>query len=99
MAGKIENGASRKEGPQLGSAAAQHHVEPRLDRAGIDQSSVCRDSAPIGPGIVDHRDADAKKLSISELNLILELLPSNRRNLRRDECLRSIDQHPRRFTI
>ena len=57
------------------------------------------DGRAIRTGIVHHRDAHTAKLAIGQLNLILELLAPHWWNLRRDERLRTINQHPGQLAI
>ena len=77
---------------QRGQRSAQHHVEARLQTAGIDQPLVGLDRSTVRPRIVDHRQAESSRFAIGKKDLFLELGGADRRNLRRHESLRGVDE-------
>ncbi len=75
--------------------AAQHHVETRLEAAGVDQPFVGIDRSAVCPGVVDHGQTETPHLAIGKQDLLFQLGRADRRNLRRHERLRRVDQHTR----
>jgi hypothetical protein len=99
MIGKIVDGTASEDRRELRETSAQHHIVSRLERASFDEPLVDLHRLATRARIVDHRDADATKLAVCELNLILELCAADAWNLRRNNCLRPVDHHARGPTV
>jgi hypothetical protein len=72
---------------------AQHHVETRLEAAGIDEPFVGINRSTVCPGVVDHGQTETPHLAIGKKDLLLQLGRADQGNLRRHERLCRVDEH------
>ena len=99
MVGVVDERALLELGFERRHRPAEHHIQPRLQLSCIDETLVGLHGRRIGPGVVDHRQSEPARFTVGQQNLLFKLLGGDRRNLRRHEALRVVDQHANRLAF